>query len=110
MSKQLILISSNAIIQLSKIIKNTNHKAILFYVKSGGCNGFTYRFKPIDKITNIKNVYSKDGLDVEICDASLFHVLGTKIDWEDDIMGKTFIFDNPVAASSCGCGTSFNPQ
>ena len=110
MNKHLIHVTSNAIGQLSKIIKNTGYKAIFFDIKSGGCNGFEYRFKPIEKIENINNVYSKDGLDIEICDASLFHILGTKIDWQEDIMGKTFKFDNPLAASSCGCGSSFNPK
>ena len=110
MNKGLINITSSAINQLSKILKKTNNKAILFDLKSGGCNGFEYRFTPIDKISNPKNVYTKDGSDIEICDHSLFHVLGTKIDWQEDIMGKTFKFDNPLAANHCGCGSSFNPK
>ena len=55
------------------------------------------------------NLYNKDGLTVEICDKSLFYVLGTKIDWKEDMMGSNFSFDNPVAQASCG-GTSFTPQ
>uniref|UniRef100_A0A6C0J3Y7 FeS cluster biogenesis domain-containing protein n=1 Tax=viral metagenome TaxID=1070528 RepID=A0A6C0J3Y7_9ZZZZ len=59
MNKHLIHVSSKAVAQLSKIIKNTPHTAILFDVKSGGCNGFTYRFTPVTKITNVCNVYRK---------------------------------------------------
>ena len=110
MNKGLINVTSTAINQLSKILKGTSNKAILFDLKSGGCNGFEYRFTPIKNIENPKNVYTKDGLDIEICDQSLFHVLGIKIDWQEDIMGKTFKFENPGAASSCGCGSSFNPK
>ena len=39
---------------------------------------------------------------------SLMHVLGTTIDWEDNIMGKKFVFKNPNASSQCGCGKSFS--
>ena len=37
-------------------------------------------------------------------------ILGTEIDWNEDIMGRTFTFNNPLAQSSCGCGSSFNPK
>ena len=37
-------------------------------------------------------------------------ILGTKIDWKEDIMGESFHFDNPMAQSKCGCGTSFNSK
>jgi iron-sulfur cluster assembly protein len=46
---------------------------------------------------------------IHICGKSLMHVVGTHIDWEKDIMGESFKFDNPMAKSSCGCGTSFTP-
>ena len=38
------------------------------------------------------------------------HVWDTTIDWKKDIMGQTFTFKNPMAQSSCGCGTSFSSK
>ena len=42
-----------------------------------------------------------------VCDKSLIHLLGTKIDWKKNIMGEAFHFENPNASSKCGCGTSY---
>ena len=38
------------------------------------------------------------------------HILGTEIDWKEDIMGQGFVFDNPMAQAKCGCGTSFSSK
>lgn len=108
--KSLISITPRAVKQLSNILKGTNKKAIYFDIKSGGCNGFEYRFKAVDKVINKENTYKKDNLEVEICDKSLMFILGTEIDWNEDIMGRAFTFKNPLAQSSCGCGSSFNPK
>ena len=72
--------------------------------------GFEYKFDPINKFTNEKNLVYKDGLTIEVCDKSIFYLLGTNIDWNENIMGKGFKFDNPMAQTSCGCGTSFSPK
>ena len=110
MNKNLITITSLASKKLKQIIINEKAKGLLFYVESGGCNGFGYKFKTVNFFENKNNLYKKNGLTVEICNKSLFYVLGTKIDWKKDIMGSNFSFDNPVAQASCGCGTSFTPQ
>ena len=108
MNKKIITITSFAVKQLKDILKKENSKGILFSVKGGGCNGFEYKFEGVNKFTNKKNIVTEEGLKVEVCDKSLFYLLGTKIDWKEDIMGKGFIFENPSARASCGCGTSFS--
>jgi iron-sulfur cluster insertion protein len=108
MNKKLITVTSLAIKQLQIIRKNEKTKGILFSIKSGGCNGFEYKFEGINKFTNQKNIIIEDGLKIEVCDKSLFYLLGTNIDWKEDIMGKGFTFKNPMAQASCGCGTSFS--
>ena len=110
MTKQLIYITSTAIKQLKKIQVNNKAKGILFSVKSGGCNGFGYKFEPINSFENMENTIEKDGVKIEVCNKSLLYILGTKIDWKEDIMGKGFEFDNPIAQASCGCGISFSPK
>ena len=106
--KRIISISLTARNHLLNILKEEKKQAILFYIESGGCNGFEYKFTPIDKITNNENLYVKDGLKVEVCNKSIFHILGTEIDWKDDIMGQGFTFNNPISTASCGCGSSFS--
>ena len=109
MNKNLITVTLSAQTQLKNILTKTAKKAIFFDIKSGGCSGFEYRFKPIDKISNDKNLYKENGLSIEICDKSLFYILGTEIDWNEDIMGESFKFNNPLSKNSCGCGSSFSP-
>ena len=108
--KPLITLSSRALLKLKTILKTENKSSILFYLNSGGCNGFEYNFKPVDMSINKEHdLHIQDDLEVYICGKSTMYVLGTHIDWKEDIMGQEFIFDNPNAKSMCGCGTSFDP-
>ena len=59
MNRSLLNVSSSALKQLSNILKNSNKKYIFFDLKSGGCNGFEYRFTATDKIFNKKMYMNK---------------------------------------------------
>ena len=121
--KSIVTLSKTALHQFRRIRKDTGTKAILFSLKGGGCNGFEYKLTPTNQelkggddiqiIRKNKNSENKPPSDedvvIHICGKSLMHVIGTHIDWERDIMGEAFKFDNPMAKSSCGCGTSFTP-
>jgi len=106
MNKKIITLTSLAIKQLKNITKHEKAKGILFSVKSGGCNGFEYKFESVNSFENDKNIITEDGLTVEVCNKSIFHLLGTNIDWKEDIMGRGFVFDNPMAQASCGLGAA----
>ena len=101
----------NALSQMQKIMNNTKSKSLFLQIKGGGCNGFNYDIKTLDtnkapsKID--ETVVNKD-VTLHICGHSMLHLIGTEIDWKDDIMGANFVFNNPNAISQCGCGTSFN--
>ncbi len=121
--KSIVTVSKTALRQFRRIRKDTETKAILFSLKGGGCNGFEYKLTPTNQelkecddiqiIRKNKNSENKAPTDedvvIHICGKSLMHVVGTHIDWEKNIMGEAFKFDNPMAKSSCGCGTSFTP-
>ena len=76
-------------------------------VKGGGCSGFTYvlgfdaESKPTDKIFQIEEIK------VYIDPKSLFFLSGTQLDYSDGLNGKGFVFNNPNAQKTCGCGNSF---
>ena len=108
MKKSLITITPLAIKKLKNIVQKEKTNGILFSIKSGGCNGFEDNFEGVNTFLNKQNMIVKDDVKIEICDKSLFYLLGTKIDWKEDIMGKGFVFENPMAKASCGCGTSFS--
>jgi iron-sulfur cluster assembly protein len=76
-------------------------------VKGGGCSGFTYvlgfdaESKPNDKVFQIEDIK------VYIDPKSLFFLSGTQLDYSDGLNGKGFVFNNPNAQKTCGCGNSF---
>jgi iron-sulfur cluster assembly protein len=77
-------------------------------VKGGGCSGLSYvlgldaQSKPGDK------VIEQNGINIYVDAKSLLFLAGTTLDFTDGLNGKGFVFHNPQAKSSCGCGYSFS--
>lgn len=77
-------------------------------VKGGGCSGFSYVLDLTETQKDTDEVFEQHGIKV-ICDPkSLLYLSGVTIDFKDEIMGRGFVFQNPNATSSCGCGSSFS--
>ena len=109
--KHLISVTETALSKLGSILKEHNKSVIRFSVKGGGCNGFNYQLKPTNKVAEkLDEVVMIDNVEIHVCNSSVMHLLGTKIDWKQDIMGQGFHFENPMAQSKCGCGTSFSSK
>lgn len=109
--KSLITISTNALQKINTIIKSSNSKAILLSIKGGGCNGFNYKFTPLEsdiKQDKLDEILKIDNTNIHICGRSMMYIMGTHIDYKTDIMGDRFDFKNDNISSKCGCGTSFN--
>ena len=90
---------------------NENGKAAFLYLKGGGCNGFSFKFKILkneDNVDKLDEIYKLDNKNLYLCNKSLMFIIGTKIDYVTDIMGSRFDFENKNIDSKCGCGTSFN--
>ena len=108
----------------NKLVNLIDKKGIaaLLYLKGGGCNGFSYKFKILKDESKINKLDVKIPLKTQIdidlsmnpnmnlylCNKSLMYIIGTKIDYKEDIMGSRFDFENKNIDSKCGCGTSFN--
>jgi iron-sulfur cluster insertion protein len=76
-------------------------------VSGGGCSGFQYLFALDDKSEDGDIVIERDGAAVVIDGMSLMYVIGSELDFVEDLTGSYFKVKNPNASSSCGCGTSF---
>jgi len=83
-------------------------KALRVEVLAGGCSGFQYKFD----LTNTKAaddlVIEQAGAKVFVDPTSLDFLAGAELDYKDTLMGAHFAVKNPIATSSCGCGTSFS--
>ena len=85
------------------------HWGVLFSVKSGGCSGFEYAMEVIPKLSSRhEEVPNEYNINVAIDSMSVFHMLGTTIDYSEGIMGQRLEFHNPNATNMCGCGKSFH--
>jgi len=76
-------------------------------VEGGGCSGFQYKFDTERERTEDDIVIEKSGTMVLIDPISLNYMVGSEIDFVDDLIGSSFKVNNPKATASCGCGTSF---
>ena len=106
----MITITNIAKTKLTELIKR-NGKSALLYLKSGGCNGFSYNFDILQsdkKPDKLDEVYPIGDYNLYLCNKSMLFLLGTKVDYIEDIMGSRFDFSNNKIQSTCGCGTSFN--
>ncbi len=77
-------------------------------VKGGGCSGLTYTLGFDGDAREGDTVIEENGVKLFIDGKSLFYLMGTVLDFTDGLNGKGFIFNNPNASKTCGCGESFS--
>ena len=107
-----ILLSETAAKEIHKIIADQELDAakvrLRVGVKGGGCSGFSYVLDLTETQKDSDETFEQHGIRI-ICDPkSLLYLNGTMIDFKDELMGRGFVFQNPNATSSCGCGSSFS--
>jgi iron-sulfur cluster assembly protein len=77
-------------------------------VKGGGCSGFSYMLDLTGEPAGEQDeTLECHGVKILVDMKSYLYLNGTEIDFKDEIMGRGFVFKNPNATSTCGCGSSF---
>ena len=95
--------------QMEKLLsKNPEKYAVSLEVKGGGCAGFNYILDTVDTKDEDDMEFNFGPVKVLVHPKCELFLMGTKIDYKDELMGSYFTYDNPNAKSSCGCGTSFS--
>ena len=77
-------------------------------VKGGGCSGLTYDLQITDQELESDKTIEQYGVKVMVDKKSYIYLVGTELEFSDGLNGKGFVFTNPNAKTSCGCGTSFS--
>lgn len=104
-----ITLTENAARRIREIVSSEVDKSALrLAVNGGGCSGFSYEFSLDDKPEEGDTIVQRDGATLLIDSVSLVYVLGSEVDFVDDLMAAQFQVNNPNATASCGCGTSFS--
>jgi len=103
-------VSEKAVKQVKRIKEENNipeEHALRIGVKGGGCSGMTYQMGFDGEIKDGDTLIEKDGIKLFVDGKSLFYLSGTVLDFSDGLNGKGFVFNNPNATKTCGCGESF---
>lgn len=104
-----ISLTDSAVRRIGEILAAEPAGAMLrVSVEGGGCSGFQYKFDLDRQKAADDLVLERDGATVLIDPVSQQYMAGAQIDFVDDLIGAAFKIRNPVAAASCGCGTSFS--
>jgi iron-sulfur cluster assembly protein len=106
-----ILLSETAAREIRNIMKEQGlgeNVALRVGVKGGGCSGFSYVLDLTDEQNENDEVMESNGVKVVSDRKSYLYLNGTEIDFKDEVMGRGFVFKNPNATHTCGCGSSFS--
>lgn len=77
-------------------------------VKSGCCSGLEYMLKFDNEKTDSDQVFEDNGIKIIIDKKSILYLAGTILEYSGGLNGKGFVFNNPNANRTCGCGESFS--
>ena len=95
--------TDQALNQINLITKGDEKKYFRITVQGGGCSGFKYSFGFDSKSNRDDVIFGKTIIDK----SSLDIISGSVVDFKKEMIGESFVIDNPKAIASCGCGLSF---
>lgn len=110
MEEQIIELTEKAKGQILNIVEKespSSDTGLRVGVIGGGCSGLSYKIE-FDKIQESDNQIDLGTIKVVIDPKSTIYLKGVTLDFEDGLKGKGFVFINPNATNTCGCGESFS--
>ncbi len=110
MEGKIIEVTEKALAQIHKIFQKEKVEegvGLRIGVKGGGCSGLSYNID-FDAQKERDNVLEIDHIKILIDPKSSIYLKGVTLDFSDGLAGKGFVFSNPNATNTCGCGESFS--
>ena len=77
-------------------------------VKSGGCSGLSYELNFDNKVSETDKIFEDNSVRILVDKKSFLYLVGTTLEYSGGLNGKGFVFNNPNAQRTCGCGESFS--
>ena len=108
----MITMTDKAIVEIKRLQTadaEAQGKPLRVQVVGGGCSGMSYKLGfENEPATEKDKIFEKDGVSLIIDNKSFLFLTGTELDFSDGLNGKGFVFNNPNAKRTCGCGSSFS--
>ena len=86
---------------------NTKTHFVRVGVKSGGCSGLSYELNFDNNLNDTDKVFEDKDIRIVVDKKSFLYLIGTTLEYSGGLNGKGFVFNNPNANRTCGCGESF---
>jgi len=108
----MIQVSNKAKGKVIEMMKDDGFSHLTDYVrvgvKSGGCSGLSYELKFDKKQTENDTIFENNDIKIIVEKKSFLYLAGTILEYSGGLNGKGFVFNNPNANRTCGCGESFS--
>ncbi|MBA6414110.1 iron-sulfur cluster insertion protein ErpA [Parahaliea sp. F7430] len=105
-----INLSARAVTKVRELIVEEENDALKLrvYITGGGCSGFQYGFAFEEEAADDDTAIERDGVTVLVDPMSFQYLAGSEVDYTEGLEGSRFVINNPNAATTCGCGSSFS--
>lgn len=102
----------SAVEKIRALVEDENNPNIKLrvFVQGGGCSGMQYGFTFDEEQNQDDFDFDYGGVTILVDSLSMSYLQDAKISWQEDIMGASFVINNPNAETTCGCGSSFSPR
>ncbi len=102
--------TDNAADKVHKLISEEDNDRLKLrvFVTGGGCSGFQYGFSFDEEVNEDDTIVENKGASLLVDPLSYQYLVGSKIDYVEGLEGSRFIVNNPMATTTCGCGSSFS--
>ncbi len=108
----MIKVSDNAKSRIAQLMAdegfNVANDFVRVGVKSGGCSGLSYELKFDHKLGEDDKLFEDHDVKIAVDKKSFLYLVGTTLEYSGGLNGKGFVFNNPNANRTCGCGESFS--
>jgi iron-sulfur cluster insertion protein len=106
----IISMTQNAADKVKALISEEKnpHLKLRVYVTGGGCSGFQYGFNFDESVNEDDTIVNNFGAQMLVDPLSYQYLVGARVDYIEGLQGAKFVVTNPMAATTCGCGSSFS--
>ena len=105
-----MILETSAVEKLRDLVAEEGNPNLMLrvFVQGGGCSGMSYGFT-FDELQNEDDFdFAYEDVRVVVDSMSMQYLQGSSIDYKEDLMGASFVINNPQAQTTCGCGSSFS--